>query len=143
MSTHSTTLLGSVLLPTGGRTPVNVTFHYNSDDPAAVMLHFHTQDPDPIEWLFARNILQLGLDCKTDEHADVVAWPTFNEQGEAAEYNLRLSSPFGEAQFSFNVQEIANFLNTTYSMVPMGFEFERVDFDAELAELIDGYGDTL
>jgi hypothetical protein len=141
MSTHRTTILASLLQPGGGRTYLNVTLTYDSTDPIAVKAWFHTQDPTPVEWVFAREVLLLGVDEKTAEDADVVAWPVRNVFGDPRGFILKISSPFGQAAFEFPYQEIVDFLNATYALVPMGFEAEHIDFDAELAHLLGG--DTL
>ena len=144
MIIHSITTTSFLLLPTGKRTPVNVTFSYDSDDSAAVKLHFHTQDPDPIEWIFARNILLLGLDEKTDESADVVAWPTGDALGNVMHFNLKLTSPFGQAEFLFYIQPITDFVNAVYALIPMGDEFVNLNLDAELVKLLaDDGGNTI
>jgi Streptomyces sporulation and cell division protein, SsgA len=144
MSTHSITTTGFILLPNGGRTPVNVTFTYDTDDAAAVSLRFHSLDPDPIVWTFARNILQLGLDERTEEGADVVAWPNRDGDGRVSGLNLKISSPFGEAEFLFYAEPITDFLNDTFAMIPMGFEFDNINLDAELVKLLaDDGGNTI
>ena len=48
--------------------------------------------------------------------------------------NIKLCSPFGEAHFEAPIEAIANFLDRTYGIVPMGRESAVIDIDGELEQ---------
>ena len=50
--------------------------------------------------------------------------------------NLALSSPFGEAHFEAPLSATAEFLRSTYGIIPAGSEGDFIDFDSELEELL-------
>jgi len=50
--------------------------------------------------------------------------------------NIALSSPFGEAHFEAPRTELADFLQSSYGIVPAGAESDFIDVDNELDELL-------
>lgn len=135
MSTHDSSLIAALLTPDGGRVPVNATFRYDTDEPVAITVLFHTSADEPIEWVFSRELLLLGLDERAGE-SDVVIWPTEDSIGKGV--HIRVTSPFGQAEFLFDGPEVSVFLDKTFELVPMGHEFAHVDLDGELRSLLDG-----
>ena len=57
-------------------------------------------------------------------------------RGPLSVLNIKLRSPFGEAHFEAPIQAIANFLDRTYGIVPMGRESAVIDIDGELSSLL-------
>ncbi|HYZ53245.1 MAG TPA: SsgA family sporulation/cell division regulator [Streptosporangiaceae bacterium] len=118
--------------------PLVASLHYSASDPYAIRMAFHVGADEPVEWIFARDLLADGL-MTPEGDGDVRVWPS-PETGPAGKehgvLNIELSSPFGEALFETSSEAIANFLNRTYRIVPMGKESDVIDFDAELNGLL-------
>lgn len=137
MSSYSTTLTARLLLPDAGDgVLVQATFSYDSTDPVTINVHFHTNLDEPVIWVFGRELLLSGVDQRAGE-GDVAVWPA----RDGLDLHLSLSSPFGAAEFTFDMGDIVAFLDKTFELVPAGTEFDAVDLDAELSKLLEG--DTL
>jgi hypothetical protein len=106
---------------------------YSADDPFAIRMAFHVGADEPVEWIFARELLAAGLHGPAGE-GDVQVWPTDDEGLEVL--NLALSSPFGEAHFEAPRGATAEFLHRTYEMIARGREGEFLDLDTELDDLL-------
>jgi Streptomyces sporulation and cell division protein, SsgA len=121
--------------------PLAASLYYSGSDPYAIRMAFHVGASEPVEWIFARDLLAEGL-MTPEGDGDVRVWPSL-ETGPAGEegggfgvLNIELSSPFGEALFEAPSEAITDFLNRTYHIVPMGKESDVIDFDAELNGLL-------
>jgi hypothetical protein len=123
----------SLVVPEHGAVPLVASLCYNADDPYAIRMAFHVGTDEPVEWIFARDLLAVGLEGPAGE-GDVHVWPTEDHGRELV--NIALSSPFGEAHFEAPRSSTANFLTRTYEAVAPGHESEFVDVDAELDELL-------
>jgi hypothetical protein len=117
------------------------SLYYSGSDPYAIRMAFHVGADEPVEWIFARDLLADGL-MTPEGDGDVRVWPSLEtdpddeEQGDRSILNIELSSPFGEAHFEAPADAIASFLDRTYRIVPMGRETDVIDFDAELNGLL-------
>ncbi len=123
----------SLVIPEHGAVPLVASLYYSADDPYAIRMAFHVGMDEPVEWIFARDLLAAGLDGPAGE-GDVQVWPGA-EHGEEV-LNLALSSPFGEAHFEAPLSATAIFLQRTLDVIPAGREIDFIDFDSELAELL-------
>ena len=123
----------SLVVPDHGSVPLVASLYYNADDPYAIRMAFHVGTDEPVEWIFARDLLAVGLEGPAGE-GDVQVWPA-DEHGREL-LNIALSSPFGEAHFEAPAEAIANFLDRTFRIVPMGRESQAIDIDAELNGLL-------
>jgi len=140
-STVSTELELSLLVPGGRSLAVPAEVQYDSRDPYAVRVAFHTgvdrADLDGsgeiVEWTFARQLLSDGVARPVGE-GDVHVWPA--QEGQGPVVWLSLSSPSGTALFEMPLAGLVEFLGRTYAAVPTGCESEFVDLDAELALLL-------
>jgi hypothetical protein len=94
---------------------------------------FHVGMDEPVEWIFARNLLAVGLEGPAGE-GDVQVWPSDDRGDEVL--NIALSSPFGEAHFEAPRSATAEFLNRTYDIISAGREADFIDLDSELDELL-------
>jgi hypothetical protein len=94
---------------------------------------FHVGTDEPVEWIFARDLLSEGMTGPTGE-GDVRVWPS-SAEGEPT-LNLVLSSPFGQAHFEAPMQTLADFLRRTYEAIPAGHEGEYFDIGGELDGLL-------
>ncbi|MFC4565913.1 SsgA family sporulation/cell division regulator [Nocardiopsis mangrovi] len=118
-----------LVVPDRTSVPLVARLDYTSDDPYAITVAFHTGDDEPVEWIFARELLTVGIVRHVGE-GDVQVWPS-KGTGERT-INIALSSPFGQAQFDAAISPLAEFLHRTYEIVPAGQEGDHVDLDAEI-----------
>jgi Streptomyces sporulation and cell division protein, SsgA len=139
------TELGLVLVaPEDTIVPLMASLHYTCRDPYAIKMAFHIGTDEPVEWTFARDLLEAALHSR-EGIGDVQAWPS-PAPGESADeaetatgsgiLNIAMSSPFGQAEFQAPAEDVASFLRRTYEVVPVGDESRYVDFDAELSQLL-------
>jgi hypothetical protein len=113
--------------------PLLATLEYAADDPYAIRVAFHVGDDDPVEWIFARELLTVGVVRRVGD-GDVQVWPA-DEVSDGA-LNLSLSSPFGTAHFEAPLAPLTDFLNRTYAIVAAGRESDFIDIEAELDDLL-------
>ncbi|GLU48085.1 SsgA family sporulation/cell division regulator [Nocardiopsis ansamitocini] len=130
--TTATSELGlRLVVPDRTAVPLVARLDYTADDPYAIKVAFHVGEDEPVEWIFARELLTVGIVREVGE-GDVRVWPAAGE-GERI-INISLSSPFGEAQFDAAISPLAEFLHRTYEIVPAGQEGDYVDLDAEIEQ---------
>ena len=137
-------------LVAAGRTivPLVASLYYSASDPYAIRMAFHLGPEDPVEWIFARDLLADGMVAPVGK-GDVQMWPSAPAPaagqdagpdgeiyGQARVLNIKLSSPFGEAHFEAPAAMIASFLDRTYGVVRMGQESDVIDIDSELNTLL-------
>jgi Streptomyces sporulation and cell division protein, SsgA len=65
----------SLVVPDHGAVPLVASLHYSADDPYAIRMSFHVGTDEPVEWIFARDLLAVGLEGPAGE-GDVQVWPT-------------------------------------------------------------------
>jgi hypothetical protein len=124
------------------------SLYYSGSDPYAVRMAFHVGTDEPVEWIFARDLLAAGIDARQGE-GDVRVWPSAQSCAESdglevigdastegTVLNIELSSPFGQAHFEAPAQAMAAFLHRTYQIVPAGQESGYIDIEAELNDLL-------
>lgn len=85
----------SLLSSAGDDLPLCAELRYSAQDPLAVEALFDEGGPDPVRWVFARDLLSAGLDRRTGD-GDVIVWPTQDAQDRPV-VHLRLRSPNGDA----------------------------------------------
>jgi len=153
MSKSSSTTISAELglrlvVPQQTIVPLVASMFYSGSDPYAVRMAFHVGTDEPVEWIFARDLLAAGLESRQGE-GDVQVWPS---PGSCAEpggleltgaaragelvLNIELSSPFGQAHFEAPAQAMSAFLRRTYQIVPAGQESSYIDIEAELNDLL-------
>ena len=131
--------------------PLVASLHYSGSDRYAIRMAFHVGSEDPVEWIFARELFADGITTPEGD-GDVQVWPSVAESNDAdldagddaggtargplSVLNIKLCSPFGEAHFEAPIEAIANFLDRTYGVVPMGRESAVIDIDRELSSLL-------
>jgi hypothetical protein len=136
-STVTANLVLRVVAPKQTTRPVAARFFYSREDPYAIRIAFHVGLAEPREWVFARDLLSMGI----KGHAgvgDVAVWPSTDSEAGAPGrvLNLKISSPSGQAHFEASVKEISDFLRHTYEVVPTGEESNHIDLEAELTDLL-------
>jgi hypothetical protein len=117
--------------------PVAASFFYSRADPYAIRLAFHVGLDEPIEWVFARDLLSTGM-AATAGSGDVLVWPSAASEGgaEGGVLNIELWSSFGQARFEAPADEISDFVRRTCEIVPAGEESDHLNFDSELTDLL-------
>jgi hypothetical protein len=122
--------LDAILVVDGDPTlPVGARLTYVANDPYAVQMSFRTGD-GMVTWTFARELLFDGMRRPTGE-GDVFLEP----DGDGV--RLVLTAPTGMAEFALDAFDLAVFLEETSNLVPRGQEYRAIDFDAELARLLE------
>ncbi len=123
----------TLVVPEHGGVPLTASLFYRGDDPYAIRMAFHVGMDDPVEWIFARDLLAAGMHEPAGD-GDVRVWP-----GTGADQrilNIALSSPFGQAHFEAPLQAMSGFLLRTFEVIPVGREGDFADIDGELNELL-------
>jgi hypothetical protein len=132
--------------------PLVASLYYSGRDPYAVRMAFHVGTDEPVEWIFARELLAAGIESRHGE-GDVQVWPSAQScaetdgldvigaadtagDGQGAVLNIELSSPFGQAHFEAPAGAMSAFLDRTYQIVPVGQESDYIDIEAELNDLL-------
>lgn len=128
--------------------PLVASMYYSGSDPYAVRMAFHVGTDEPVEWIFARDLLAAGIESRQGE-GDVQVWPStascadgddrralWPAEDGAKVLNIELSSPFGQAHFEAPARAMSAFLRRTYQVVPPGRESSYIDIDAELNDLL-------
>jgi len=136
-STVSAELGLRLVVPQQTIVPLVASLYYSTEDPYAIRIAFHVGLDEPVEWIFARELLSTGVEGE-EGLGDVKVWPsTGSESGlPGSVLNIELSSPFGQAHFEAPLQEIADFLQRTYQIVPVGGETDHIDVETELTDLL-------
>lgn len=136
-STVSAELGLRLVVPQQTIVPLMASLYYSREDPYAIRIAFHVGLDEPVEWIFARDLLSMGIEGREGQ-GDVQVWPSAGTEGGApgSVLNLELSSPFGQAHFEAPVKDISDFLRKTYQIVPIGHEGDYVDVDTELQDLL-------
>jgi hypothetical protein len=133
--------------------PLVASMYYSGSDPYAVRMAFHVGTDEPVEWIFARDLLAAGIESRHGD-GDVQVWPSPISCAEADDLdvigsadasgtdiggtvlNIELSSPFGQAHFEAPAQAMSAFLKRTYQIVPAGKESGFIDIETELNDLL-------
>jgi hypothetical protein len=127
-----------LIVPQQTIVPLVASLSYSTEDPYATRIAFHVGLDEPVEWIFARELLAKGIEDRAGL-GDVQVWPA-SESADGVPgrvLNIELSSPFGQAHFEAPIAEVSAFLERTYQVVPDGQETRHVDVEAELSELLD------
>lgn len=132
-TTISAELALRLVVPDRTTVPLLATVEYAASDPYALRVAFHVGNDEPVEWIFARELLTLGM-ARMVGDGDVQVWPGPADGNRLL--HIGLSSPFGDALFEAPLAPLADFLHRTFEIVPLGRETEFVDIEAELDDLL-------
>jgi hypothetical protein len=123
------------LLSADGRVlPLTAILHYDASDPLAVTVLFNDGGDEPVRWVFARDLLEAGLDQSAGE-GDVLIWPTRDGEGCQA-IHIRLRSPHGDALLEASADELERFLHATHRLVSPGTEHRHLDLESAITALL-------
>lgn len=133
VTTVSADLALGLVGPDHGSVPVVASLFYSADDPYAIRVVFEAGTDEPVEWIFARDLLAVGMEGPAGQ-GDVQVWPADSHDRELL--FIAVSSPFGEARFEVPRSSAAAFLTRTYEVIAPGRETDHVHLDRELGELL-------
>jgi hypothetical protein len=122
-----------LVVPDRTTVPLLAAVEYAADDPYAIRMSFYVGNDEPVEWIFARELLTVGVVRRVGD-GDVQVWPAEPDGDRIV--HISLSSPFGDALFEVPLPPLADFLHRTYRAVPAGREPEFIDMEAELENLL-------
>ena len=132
-STVTRELIVQLVAPGDGRVALPVVLHYDTADPYAVHATFRTGQGEGVSWVFARELLTLGVHQPAGD-GDVRVWPSISGGDEVV--FIGLTSPDGEALLQANTKELVDFLARSYSLCPQGKEREHLDVDGAIEALL-------
>jgi hypothetical protein len=122
-----------LVAPGDGSVALPVILHYDVADPYAVHATFRTGHGDGVSWVFARELLTLGVHHPSGD-GDVRVWPSWSSGSEVI--FIGLTSPDGEALLQAPTRELVDFLGRSYSVCPTGEEIQHLDVDAAINALL-------
>jgi len=126
--------VGLRLLVAGrGAVPLTASLYYSPDDPFAIRMAFDVCTDEPVEWIFARDLLAAGLQERAGE-GDVRISP--GNRVDRDVLNIFLTSPSGHAHFEAPLRAITAFVQRTFAVIAAGHETDSIDLDRQLRELI-------
>jgi hypothetical protein len=111
-----------------GDATLDAELRYDRSDPLAVTLAIGTQCDDPVVWVFARELLAIGITSAAGE-GDIAIEP--------ADRDIRITLATDcLATMLAPRDRVVEFLVESFTCVPSGAEFDDVDIDSEIAALL-------
>ncbi|MFL9657392.1 SsgA family sporulation/cell division regulator [Streptomyces sp. PB17] len=108
---------------------------YDVTDPYAVRLSLGAPEaPEPVDWFFARSLLEEGL-CRPAGLGNVLVIPPHRCHRDSVAIVVR--SATGSARIEVPAPATAEFLRRSHALVPPGEESAHVDIDRGLAALMN------
>ena len=132
-STVTREMTVQLVAPGDANLPMPVVLHYDVCDPYAVHATFRTGQGDGVSWVFARELLTLGVHRAAGD-GDVRVWPSWSAGREVV--FLGLTSPDGEALLQAPTRQLVDFLGRTYALCAQGQEEDHLDVDAAIEALL-------
>ncbi len=117
--------------------PLTGRLSCSRQDPCAVRIAFHAGLEEPVEWIFARDLLPRGIQGRQgtgDVHVRPSPGPAGGEPGSVL--TIELISPYGQARFETPAREVTTSCAGPTSSSPDGQESGHIDIDAELSDLL-------
>ncbi|MFE0455096.1 SsgA family sporulation/cell division regulator [Streptomyces sp. NPDC058914] len=123
--------------------PINCEFSFHPGDPYAVTLIFDAEGERPVRWVFARELLAEGLTATVGQgdvvatvgQGDVAVWPEHHPDGASSMW-VEVGNALHKALFEIPALPVAQWLASTYALVPRGQELVGVDWE-ELTQLTE------
>lgn len=125
-----------ILLESGVTAPMPCALTYNVGDPYAVQATFRHSEGE-VTWVFARDLLRSGV-LESAGEGDIKVRPV--TVGGETLIQLELSSPSGRAVIQADRSEIAEFVEASDDLLPPGMEWQYLNFDNALADLLGDSG---
>lgn len=121
-----------ILLESGRARPMPCTLGFSVESPYAVTATFHSVEGD-VSWVFARELLILGVDQPTGE-GDIRVKPVRVDN--TTWVQLELISPSGQAVLQGTREDVTEFVEASVELLPVGSEWQHLNFDAGLEQLL-------
>lgn len=115
------------------RQAVRAEFRFDPDTVWAVSARFAVEGGPRVEWRIGRDLLQQRL-SSTSGLGSIRMWPSGSE--ERATAWLQLASGSMAALFELPVPPLAEWLERTYELVPVGTELTELDWNTAAAALL-------
>ncbi|MEU2339638.1 SsgA family sporulation/cell division regulator [Streptomyces sp. NPDC013172] len=109
-------------------------FRYGAAEPLCVHLHLLLPSGQSGRWVIGRDLLLAGTERLSGE-GDVKVWPSRRREGSPSLY-LHFQRPSGKATFIADLTEIRQWLEHTYTVVPVDSESLLTDWDNLAAMLL-------
>ena len=122
-----------LVAPGDGSVSLPVVLHYDVTDPYAVHATFRTGQGNGVSWVFARELLTLGVHRPSGD-GDVRVWPSWSSGAEVV--FIGLTSPDGEALLQAPIRDLVDFLGRTYALCAQGQEQDHIDIDGAIEALL-------
>ncbi|WP_338704290.1 SsgA family sporulation/cell division regulator (plasmid) [Streptomyces sp. Q6] len=116
------------------RQTIRAEFRFDPRSPLTVRVELGIEGGRSVVWRIGRDLLRQGL-YSMSGLGDVQIWPT----GAAGRRTARLQLVSGDmaALFDLPVPPLADFLEHTYELVPVGRELAGMDWDVAVTDLLD------
>jgi hypothetical protein len=124
-----------LIAPVTGSVDVPVRLLYDTADPFAVHLVFHAGRDAESRWVFARELLTLGLGRSSGE-GHVRIWPTWVDDREVL--RIALITDERSALLQAPAGDVLDFLSATFALCPWGTETNQAALDDELRVVLGG-----
>jgi hypothetical protein len=112
-------LSARVLNAGSGTWAARTRLRYDPADPYAIIMTVHVRGQDEVTWLFSRELLDEGL-RQTSGVGDVSISPC--PQAPSDLFHVTLRNDANSAVLELRVAPVAEFIRTTYGLVPSGSE---------------------
>lgn len=119
------------------RIPLHAEFHYDEADPLVVSVEWHPPEGRAVRWVVSRDLLFDGTE-EPSGMGDVRLWPAM--VGERRVVFMRLEVQTMSCLFEMDLEQLQDWLLETFQLVHPGVEFDRVDWDATVAAILEGDG---
>jgi hypothetical protein len=116
----------------GQATPIVTRWTYQAADPFAVSLAVRIHEGHWIEWMVARDLLVVAMDCAAGE-GDIRMSPRMVLGHDVLEIEIR--STDGRAVLEVDRDLLRRFVDAATALVPLGTESDHVDLDEEIARI--------
>ena len=122
-----------IVLDNGMSMPMPCTLSYSVSDPFAVSAEFRSTEGS-VTWVFGRELLMQGLHGPAGD-GDIRITPVHAPS--QSKLRLSLSSPHGQAVMEGALSDVQDFIDATLQLLPEGFEWQHLNFDNGLSELLN------
>ncbi len=130
-ATHVTFDLLGKYVDLDWRIPIPGCLTWFPDRPWEVRITFHTPSMD-VTWIAGRELLRDGLTGNPPGIGDIRVWKN-PQRTQRAWLRIHLISRTDAALFRVPAREVREFLAETVRVIPLGTEFDAIDFDSAVA----------
>ncbi|MGW1468226.1 SsgA family sporulation/cell division regulator [Streptomyces sp. NPDC002308] len=121
------------VLDVSARQAIRADFRFDPESPLVVSVELLVEGGPRVLWRIGRDLLQQGLHSMSGL-GDIRIWPSSPGGRETAW--LQLTSGDMAALFELPAPPLANWLRSTYDMVPAGHELFDIDWDTATVDML-------